>query len=149
MINKVLAVAAASSMAAMAFYDEGCGSSQEATTEAGSDSETIVHHPGGDAGEEGTPLDGGGSDGGMEMEMCEPGSVTGVKFGLNPSAAAAGMCTPALIETIVDDCLGGDTDAGTDTCTQILQPHTAVYSCFYNCVSVNWTSSSTLSNYAS
>jgi hypothetical protein len=149
MINKVLAVAAASSMAAMAFYAEGCGSSQEATTDAGSDSETIVHHPGGDAGEEGTPLDGGGSDGGMEMEMCQPGSVTGVKFGLNPSAASADMCTPALIETIVDDCLGGDPDAGTDTCGDILVQHTPLYACFYNCVSVDWTSSSTPSSYAS
>jgi hypothetical protein len=153
MINKVLAVAAGSSLAAMAFYAEGCGgSSQEGAADSGSDSVTIIHHPGGDTGGGGgagggATTDGGDSDAGVEM--CEPGSVTGVKFGLNPSAASAGMCTPALIETIVDDCLGGDPDAGTDTCTQILQPHTAVYSCFYNCVSVNWTSSSTLSNYAS
>jgi hypothetical protein len=143
MINKVLAVAAASSMAAMAFYAEGCGSSQEATTDAGSDSETIVHHPGGGdsgAGGEGGSSGGGGS-GADANEMCDPGSVTGVKFGLNPSAASAGMCTPALIETIVDDCFGGDPDAGTDTCNQILQPHTAVFACYYNCVEVDWTGS--------
>jgi hypothetical protein len=157
MFKRVLAVAAASSLAAASLYAAGCSSSPSPAeaSDSGGDAETI-HHAAEAAGEPPTDADSGGnteassdSDSGGNTEMCEPGSVSSVTFGLNPSAASAGMCTPALISEIVDNCLGGDPDAGTTTCNDLLQPNTPVYTCFYDCVTVDWTGSTSATNYLS
>jgi hypothetical protein len=140
MLKSVSAVTAALSLGAMSLYAGGCGSSSGGTPSDGGEG-GMVHHPDAFV-EELLPFDGSeGSDGGVDAAVCEPGSVSGVKFGLNPSAASAGKCTSEDITTIVNDCFGGSPDAGTTACNDILVAHTPIYTCFYSCITLDWSSS--------
>jgi hypothetical protein len=92
----------------------------------------------------------GGADGSGcgSSSGCQPGPLIGFDAQINPSPLTAGMCTKAIIANVVNDCFGGDPDAGANACEDLLAGDTATQTCVETCMLSKWTSASSETRYA-
>jgi hypothetical protein len=92
----------------------------------------------------------GGADGSGcgSSSGCQPAPLSGFTPQINPSPMPAAMCTKAIILDVVNDCFGGDPDAGPNACEELLTGSVATQTCIENCILSKWTSASSETKYA-
>jgi hypothetical protein len=152
-LKRSLAVAFVGAFA-LALYGAGCGSGGGMGGSAGAGGSAGRGGAKGAAGSRGmkgsggaggvSPSEGGidGGDGGS----CTPRSVSGMTFGLNPSARSQGMCTATQLMNIVNDCVDAPADASMTACGDLLMD-APTKACLDGCVLTAWTATPSFLDY--
>ncbi len=142
-LSRVFGAVSLAGAVAVSLWGIACGSSGGSPQDAGKGDVQITFPDGGsqDSGDSGAPIpfeSGATEDTGTGGGTCPtPGSTSALVPSFNP--LPKGACSLEQIQNIVNECFGGDPDASTTACANLIQGSTAYDNCVTGCLFTDWT----------